>query len=148
MDLHSDFREFIELAISMNLKFVIIGGWAYNRYADPRATGDIDFFVEKSIESEEITREVLTAFGFGNALPDGPLFEKSVIMLGREPIRIDILTEIDGVTFEEVWDTREYESFYGLRVPFISLEKLIKNKSSTGRGQDDVDVEKLRQKLE
>tara|TARA_R110002049_G_scaffold285698_4_gene467069 strand:- start:230289 stop:230735 length:447 start_codon:yes stop_codon:yes gene_type:complete len=147
MALHSDFREFIELAISMNLKFVIIGGWAYNRYAEPRATGDIDFFVEKSEESEKVTRELLTEFGFGSALPEGPLFEKDVIMLGHAPYRIDLLTKIDGVTFGEVWETREYESFYGLRVPFISLEKLIKNKASTGRNQDHVDVEKLRRKL-
>lgn len=147
MDLHSDFKEFIELAISMNLKFVIIGGWAYNRYAEPRATGDIDFFVEKSEASEKVARELLTEFGFGSALPEGSLFEKDVIMLGHAPYRIDLLTKIDGVTFDEVWETREYESFSGLRVPFISLQKLIKNKASTGRDQDQVDVEKLQRKL-
>ncbi len=79
MILPSDFKEFIELAISANLKFVIVGGWAVNRFANPRATGDIDLFVEKSDESEAILRQVLIDFGFGSTLPQGPLFERNII---------------------------------------------------------------------
>ena len=92
MSLPKDFKKFIELAISMNLKFVIVGGWAYNRYVEPRATGDIDFFVEKSPATEQLVRQLLTDFGFGSVLPGGSLFDKDVIMLGRAPYRIDILT--------------------------------------------------------
>ena len=146
MSLPKDFREFIELAISMNLKFVIVGGWAFNRYAEPRVTGDIDFFVDKSSENEQLARQVLTEFGFGSVLPTGALFDKDVIMLGRAPHRIDLLTMIDGVTFAEAWESREYETLDGLQVPFISRSLLLKNKQSTGRPKDQLDVQALRRR--
>ena len=140
MGIPKDFKEFIELATSMNLKFVIVGGWAYNRYVEPRVTGDIDFFVENSPESERLVRQVLIDFGFGSVLPSGPLFDKDIIMLGRAPHRIDLLTKIDGVTFEEAWNSREYEVMDSLRVPYISRQLLLKNKRSTGRAKDQLDV--------
>jgi hypothetical protein len=67
----------------------VIGGWAFNRYAEPRVTGDIDFFVNDSIENERALRAVLEKFGFGSALPprDHSLFVKKVLMLGRPPNR-------------------------------------------------------------
>jgi len=148
MSLPEDFREFIELAISMNLKFVIVGGWAFNRYAEPRMTGDIDFFVDNSSETEQLVRQLLRNFGFGSVLPEGALFAKDVIMLGRAPHRIDLLTKIDGVTFAEAWKSREYELMDGLRVPFISKTLLLKNKQSTGRGKDQLDVQALTQTIQ
>ena len=129
----------------MNLKFVIVGGWAFNRYAEPRMTGDIDFFIEKSPETEQLVKQLLTDFGFGTVLPGGPLFDKDVIMLGRAPNRIDLLTKIDGVTFAEAWESREHEMMDSLRVPFISKTLLLKNKESTGRDKDQLDVLALRQ---
>ena len=147
MPLPKDFREFIELAISTNLRFVIVGGWAINRYVEPRATGDIDFFVDRSPETEQLVRQLLTDFGFGSVLPGGSLFEKDVIMLGRAPHRIDLLTKIDGVTFDEAWKSREYETLDGLLVPFISRSLLLKNKKSTGRPKDQLDVQALRRTL-
>jgi|688.fasta_scaffold435867_1 hypothetical protein len=140
MGLPKDFREFIELAISMNLKFVIVGGWAFNRYVEPRVTGDIDFFVESSPASERLVRQLLEDFGFGSVLPSGPILNKDVIMLGRAPQRIDLLTKIDGVTFEEAWKSREYEVMDGLRVPYISRDLLLRNKQSTGRAKDQLDA--------
>lgn len=140
MGIPKDFKEFIELAISMNLKFVIVGGWAYNRYVEPRVTGDIDFFVENSPVSERLVRKILEDFGFGSVLPSGSLFHKDVIMLGRAPHRIDLLTKIDGVTFAEAWESREYEVTDGLLVPYISRALLLKNKQSTGRAKDQLDV--------
>jgi hypothetical protein len=94
MILPQDFKEFIELAISANLKFVIVGGWAVNRFANPRATGDIDLFLEKSESSDRALRQVLTDFGFGSGLPDGPLFERNIIILGRPPLRITYLPRL------------------------------------------------------
>jgi hypothetical protein len=101
MKLPKDFKEFIELVNLENVPYLLIGGWAYNRYAEPRFTGDIDFFVDKSPETEAKIRSVLVKFGFGSVLPDKALrlFEKKVIMLGRPPNRIDILSEVDGITF-------------------------------------------------
>lgn len=144
MDLPQDFKEFIELATSANLRFLVVGGWAFNRYANPRMTGDIGFFVDNTHDSEQLLRQVLEEFGFGEVLPSGSLFEKSIIMLGRSPHRIDLLSEIDGITFEQAWQNRQYETVEGIMVPFISLRDLIRNKSATGRLKDEADLAVLR----
>jgi hypothetical protein len=145
MKLPKDFREFIELAISENVPFLLIGGWAYNRYAEPRFTGDIDFFVEKTTECESKVRSVLTKFGFGSALPteSKSLFEKKVIMLGRPPNRIDILCEISGITFDQAWQNRETEMIDGVLLNFISLDDLVQNKLAAGREKDILDAKTL-----
>ena len=83
----------------------MIGGYAYNLYRNPRATGDIDFLVLNSEDNEARLRDVFEKFGFGSTLPpvgELLLVPKKVLMLGRIPMRIDVLTEIDGVTFEQV----------------------------------------------
>ena len=102
MQLPPDFKEFIELMIATNVRFVMIGGYAYNLYRNPRATGDIDFLVSGDRENQENLRAVLVKFGFGSTLPpeNQDLIDKEkVLMLGKAPFRIDILAQIDGVTF-------------------------------------------------
>jgi hypothetical protein len=123
----------------------VIGGWAYNRYAEPRMTGDIDFFLSDSQDNELATRRVLNRFGFGEVLPpaDSSLFEKKVLMLGRPPNRIDLITEISGITFDKAWQNRDAGELDGLPVWFISLPDLIINKSSASRDKDLVDVKTL-----
>ena len=87
MQLPQDFKEFIELMISANVRFVMIGGYAYNLYRNPRATGDIDFFVAITRENETRLRTVLDKFGFGSTLPPKTkmLLEdgKVLMLLGR-----------------------------------------------------------------
>jgi len=145
MKLIPDLREFIELLISESVRFLVIGGWAYNRYAEPRFTGDIDFFVADDADTERRVRRVLEAFGFGTALPppDRPLFEKKVIMLGRPPHRIDLITAIDGVWFEEAWATRVEDELDGVKVSFISRDLLLQNKLAAGRDKDLADAKML-----
>ena len=100
MQLPVDFREFIELMISEAVQFVMIGGFAYNLYRNPRATGDIDFFVDADAKTERQLRRVLEKFGFGETLSDAPLLEKGkVIMLGRSPFRI--ASDIAQASIEE-----------------------------------------------
>ena len=145
MKLIRDLREFIELLISESVPFLVIGGGAYNRYAEPRFTGDIDLFLASDEDTEVRLRKVLRAFGFGAALPpvDRPLFEKKVIMLGRPPHRIDLITGIDGVTFAEAWLDREPATLDGLPVQFISRRHLLQNKRAAARDKDLLDVKVL-----
>lgn len=126
----------------------MVGAWAYNFYADARPTGDYDFFLPTDDQSEAAIRLVLTDFGFGSTLPPQEtrlLQPGKVIMLGRKPMRIDLLTAIDGVRFEEAWQSRVAGSFGGLPMNFISKELLIRNKSATGREKDLRDVAVLKQ---
>ena len=151
MQLPQDFREFIALMISTNVKFVMIGGYAYNLYLDPRATGDIDFLVSADSANEGLIRRVLTDFGFGTTLPsvnEPILVEGRVLMLGRSPMRIDLLTKIDGVSFEEVKGTCRRVEIDGLLVPVISPELLLKNKIAAGRPKDIADADELKALLE
>ena len=143
--LQEDFKEFIELMISSNVRFVMIGGYAYNLYRNPRATADIDFFVACDDENETKMRAVLEQFGFGETLTtDRVLVDGKVIMLGRAPFRIDILTSIAGVSFREVESTARTHEIDGISVPVISPELLLKNKQAAGRPKDLADVEELR----
>lgn len=146
MRLIQDLREFIELLNLASVQYLVIGGWAYNRYAEPRMTGDIDFFVSDTKENEENIRIVLNKFGFGSVLPppDRNLFEKKVLMIGRPPNRIDIISQIDGVTFNEAWSDREQGFLDGLPLSFISKANLIRNKQATGRAKDHLDVTMLK----
>ena len=146
MKLIQDLREFIELLNSENVQYLVIGGWAYNRYAEPRTTGDIDFFVSTTSENQSNLRTVLSKFGFAASLPsiDRELFEKKIIMLGRPPHRIDLISEIDGVSYSQAWQNRDRGTLDGLDVHYISLDDLILNKSSTGRDKDALDVKNLR----
>lgn len=146
MLLPKDFREFIELMNCTRVRYVMIGGFAYNLYRNPRATGDIDFFVETSEDNEKKIRSVLEQFGFGSTLPSADktlLLPGKIIMLGRSPMRIDLFTKIDGVNFAEVVETCQIFVIDGLHVPVISRAKLIKNKRASGRPKDLQDVQEL-----
>ena len=147
MQLPPDFREFIALMISANVRFVMIGGYAYNLYRNPRATGDIDFFVATTSDNEKRLRRVLGEFGFGTTLPaesKALLVDGKVLMLGRSPFRIDILTKIDGVTFDEVEATCQFIRLEELSVPVISPVLLLQNKVASGRPKDQLDAIELR----
>lgn len=122
-------------------------GGAYNLYRIPRSTGDIDFLVDCSPENEASLRSVLTRFGFGATLP--PESEKllvvgKVLMLGRAPLRIDLLTKIDGVSFEEVESTSRTFELDGLSLRVISPEMLLRNKEASGRPKILADAVELR----
>lgn len=150
MNLPEDFREFIGLMISHHVRFVMIGGYAYNLYQNPRATGDIDFFLSRTLDNEQRIRTVLDEFGFSEAIPDHGqrmLKDDAVVMLGRSPLRIDLLTSIDGVKFEEV--ERECITFEldGLKIPVISAELLLVNKLASGRPKDLADADELKKIL-
>jgi len=145
MKLSQDLREFIELLISENVQYLLIGGWAYNRYSEPRFTGDIDFFVSTSPDNQLALRRVLVKFGLSQFLPgeDKSLFEKKILMFGRPPHRIDLISEIAGVEFLEAWAERESDILDGLTVFFLSKNLLIKNKKAAGRDKDLLDVKNL-----
>lgn len=141
-----DFREFIGLMISNRVRFVMIGGYAYNLFRNPRATGDIDFLVDVDLENETRLKQALSEFGFGSSLPSEPqrlLEDGKVIMLGRAPLRIDILTRIDGVEFTEVYETRLSVELDGMTIPVISPKTLLKNKIAAARPKDMADVLEL-----
>lgn len=145
MKLERDLREFIELLNARDVRYVIVGAYALAHHGRPRYTGDIDFFVESSAQNAERLSQVLDQFGFANVgvVEEDFTNADQVVQLGIEPHRMDLMTSISGVAFEEAWNTREYGDLDGLQVPYISRELLKRNKAAVGRKQDLADLDYL-----
>jgi predicted nucleotidyltransferase len=143
--LSSDLREFIHLLNTKSVKYVIVGAWALAFHSRPRYTGDLDIFVAREPGNAQKLMEVIVAFGFAQTgiKQDDFLAVDHVIQLGREPNRIDILTGISGVTFDEAWDTREQGNISDVTMVFISRDLLIKNKRAANRDKDQADIKLL-----
>jgi len=145
LSLQKDLREFVELLNAHDVHFVIVGAFALAHHGHARYTSDIDFFVEKSTANAERIFRALWDFGFGEiGLTKEDLAEKDqVVQLGVAPNRIDLLTFLSGVSFEEAWASREIGEIGDLKAPFISRALLKQNKLASGRSQDLVDAEHL-----
>lgn len=143
--LSSDLREFIHLLNTKHVRYMIVGAWALAFHGRPRYTGDLDIFVARDPDNADRLMAVIEAFGFGRTGIERAdfLHEDYVIQLGQVPNRIDLLTGISGVTFEEAWQSREYGSLSGMEVPFLSREHLIRNKQAAGRDKDLGDIKLL-----
>jgi hypothetical protein len=143
--LQNDLREFIELLNSHKVEYIIVGGHAVAFHGYPRFTGDIDFFVHRTAENANRLYQALDAFGFGGIGLDAKDFTEpnKVVQLGRPPNRIDILTSISGVEFNEAWNGRVFGQLDGVAVSFIGKSELIKNKRTCRRAKDAADLEKI-----
>jgi hypothetical protein len=143
--LNEDFRTFIGLLESEEVDYLIVGGYAVAIHGFPRYTGDIDFFVAISEGNAEKLLRVFGKFGFGDIglSHDDFLRESFVVEIGREPRKIQILTGIDGVTFDECRARRVEREVDGLRMKFIGKEDLVRNKTVSSRPKDRIDVEEL-----
>lgn len=147
MKLHKGIREFIALCLSQRVEFLLVGGYALAFHGAPRFTEDIDLMVLVSPENADKIFAVLESFGFGDAgiKRDDFLEPGQVIQLGRAPHRIDILTGISGVTWQEAWASRTEVDLDGLAIHVIGKSELIRNKQATGRPQDLADLARLGQ---
>lgn len=145
MKLQKDLREFLELLGSSGVEFIIVGGHAVAFHGFPRFTGDIDVLVRPEPANAHRLLDALNAFGFsGQGLTERDFVERGrVTQLGRPPNRIDILTEISGVDFDEAWQGRVRSSLDGVAVDFLGRDELVRNKRASGRTKDKLDLEAL-----
>ncbi len=145
MPLQKDLREFIESLNSQHVEYLIVGAFALAFHGVPRSTGDIDILLRRSPENAARIVEVLVQFSFASLGLSAADFmpPDQVIQLGHPPNRIDLLTSITGVEFEEAWSGRVSADLHGIPVSLIGREALIRNKRATGRTQDRADLEAL-----
>ena len=148
MELSKDIREFIELLLSQKVEFLLVGGYALAIHGAPRFTEDIDFLIRVSPDNAERMESVLRSFGFGQIgiTRADFLVPEHVIQLGRAPNRIDLLTSMSGVSWEEAWVSKEEVEFGGFQLWTVSRNVLIQNKKASGRPQDLADVARLEQR--
>jgi hypothetical protein len=147
MQLSKDLREFVELLNSRKIKYLLVGGHAVALHGHPRYTGDVDFLIDTSPENAALLAAAVGDFGFASVGLKAEDFSapETVIQLGRVPNRIDILTSVAAVSFEEAWKTRVESRLGGLPVWVISKDLLVQNKLAAARPQDLADVAKLRE---
>jgi len=143
--LPQDFREFLRLLNSHEVRCLLIGGFAVGYHGYPRATGDMDIWIAATPANAEKMLHVLKVFGFDVPQLNRELFlkKRQVIRMGVPPIRIELLTGVTGVGFDECYDQRVTDLIDGVRVDIISLEHLKKNKKASGRTKDLNDFEYL-----
>ncbi len=144
--LGQDFREFIELLIENKAEYLIVGGYAVGIHGHPRYTGDLDIWLNPTIQNAELILRSVNEFGFSSFNLSVSDFTKpgNVIQLGHPPLRIDLLTEIDGVTFDECFKNKREVTIDDLTVNFIGYNDLLKNKRKSGRPRDIDDLDNLK----
>ncbi len=145
MNLDPDFLDFISSCIDREVQFMIVGGYAVAAHGHPRYTKDLDVWVLTDELNAERLLRALTDFGFGSLglTTEDFLADDVVVQFGYEPVRIDVLTSASGVDFADCYKRRVEVEIGDLRVPFISLADLRRNKASTGRLRDLADLEDL-----
>lgn len=143
MKLSRDLREFIELLNSCAVEYVVVGGHAVAYHGYPRYTGDIDFFIRPTEDNARRLLEVFDRFGFGGVgiTRDDFTTPDRIVQLGLPPNRIDLVTGITGVTFDEVWASRVAANLDGIPVCLIGKAELLRNKRASGRAKDLADIE-------
>lgn len=145
MELDRDFKEFLACLVAHEVRFLVVGGYAVALHGHPRYTGDLDVWVWTDAENAAGLLSALADFGFGSVgLSSADFTEPNrVVQLGYPPVRIDLLTSIDGVDFEACFARRVDVVIGQLSVPFIALEDLRRNKAASGRPQDRADLAAL-----
>ena len=136
---------FLDLLIALNVaeaRFLIVGGYAVGVHGRPRATKDLDVWIEASADNARRVVQALRDFG----APLGDLTEADLekpgtaFQMGQPPERIDILTQIEGVRFEDAWPRRLQTTFGAVSCGVIGRDDLIANKRAAGRPQDLADI--------
>ncbi len=145
MEIHTDFKELLELFNKHKVEYLIVGGYALAFHGAPRFTGDIDLLVRPVSENAGRILAALDEFGFGSLdlSEDDFTTPGKVIQLGVPPIRIDIITRISGVSWEKANLDKVLGQYGQTPVFFISREDFITNKKATGRKKDAADIEAL-----
>ena len=147
MNIHPDFEELLRLLEENGIEYMIVGGYAVAYHGYPRFTKDIDLFFHLTSDNALRLRQALVKFGFREEdLPlDGFTTSGNVLTFGIAPVRVDMLNEIDGVTFDDAWPNAVRGRYGNVDVTFIGLADLVKNKKATPRMKDKGDVEELGQ---
>jgi hypothetical protein len=143
--LNRHFLDFLGLLEKHKVEYLVVGGYAVGVHGFPRFTGNLDIFVAMSRENAGRMLEVFGEFGFAslNLAPADFLEPDMVVEIGREPIKIQVLTGIDGISFDRCRRDRILVEESGLQIPFIGLDSLLANKAASPRSRDRIDLEEL-----
>jgi hypothetical protein len=145
LELANDYKEFLRLLRAHGVEYLLIGGWAVGYHGYPRATYDLDVWIAISPVNADRIMKALADFGFDVPELSADLFLKddSIVRMGAEPVRIEVMTTISGVEFDECYRGRLETTMNGEPVSLINLYDLKVNKKASGRIKDLADLEQL-----
>jgi hypothetical protein len=145
METRPDFRDLFALLNEHKVEYLIVGGYALAFHGAPRYTGDIDIFVRPHLENAQRILQAPATFGFQfpNLTVDDFQNPNKVVQLGVPPVRVDLITSLTGVSWEEADSSKERGNFGDVPVHYIGREQYIANKRATGRKKDLADIEAL-----
>ena len=143
--MNPDFVDLLRAFVAADVRFLVVGAYALAHHGRPRATGDLDVWVEPAPANAPRVVRALAEFGAPMAdITENDFASPGVaFQMGVPPGRIDILTELTGLAFDEAWPDRDAGRFGDLTVYFIGRDAFIRNKRATGRAKDMGDIEGL-----
>ena len=143
--MNQDFIDLLNAFTVADVRFLVVGAYALAVHGRPRATGDLDLWVEPSDENAVKVVRALAAFGAPLSGVSAADFSTPgvVYQIGVAPGRVDVLTELSGLTFAEAWDSRVRRPFGSIEVDVIGRDAFVKNKRATGRARDLADIDGL-----
>lgn len=145
--MNQDFTDLLAALLGAEARFLVVGAHALAVHGVPRATGDLDVWIGTNTPNAERVWSALARFGAPVAamgVSQADLTRPDmVVQIGLPPRRIDILTSISGVGFDEAWPERVTHEVDGLAVPFLGRAALVRNKRASGRTKDQADLEAL-----
>ena len=143
--MNQDFRDFTALLNTHEVEYLIVGGYAVAFHGYPRYTKDLDIWINPSQQNAERIVKALKDFGFESLhfQTEDFMIPGQIIQLGYPPLRIDIVTSVDGLEFKDAYPKRNMVDDSGITIKYIDLDSLKKNKQASGRKQDLADLENL-----
>ena len=144
MKIHPDFSDFISALKKNCVEFVMVGAFDLAFLGCPRYTGDMDIWVRPTSQNAQALLHALENFGLKSlGLKEEDILSQNIIQLGYPPVRIDIITVLDGLTDDEIWSSRQEGMFGKHSIFYLGKEAFVKNKRAVGRHKDLADIEAL-----
>lgn len=145
MEVQPDFRDLFAALNDARVEYLVVGGYALAAHGHVRATKDLDVWIRATSDNAERLMQALDAFGAPTSRVTAADFASpgTVYQIGVAPVRVDILTTIDGVTFDEAWPDRVSSRYGDQHIHVLSRRDLLRNKRASGRSQDLADVDAL-----
>ncbi len=145
MYLTIEYRDMIELFNEYKVRYIVVGAYAMSAFGYSRSTYDIDLWIDKNEDNVKKVLKALDAFGVPFEITKDDLTrDNSIIQIGTAPIRIDLLTDIDGVKFNTAFDNIKIHNFGDISAPILDIDDILKNKMASDRPKDKIDVIELK----
>lgn len=144
MEVYRDFKELLELFNAHGVEYLIVGGYALAAHGAPRSTGDLDLFVNPTPANARRVVAALEKFGIALEIAIEDFIKpEQVVQLGLPPVRIDLVTGIDAVSWTEAWAGRLPGEYGSVPTHYLGRREFVTNKRASGRRKDLADLEAL-----